>query len=627
MNYLKNLEIVRSPPSKKNSWIQAVRGICVLAVLFFHYNPQTFAYGYLGVDVFFAISGYLLVPKIHLALAGRETSRNDVKIFIRKRFNRLLPAFLVFLIVSVTTVFLFGHPENLNDVLAMSSAGALGLANFGAYRFVGDYFSPNINPLIHIWSLSAEIQCYFLCIVIFFFLNRSRKILRDVLIITSALIIINVLTIYFPQIYAVAGFSNGSAFGYYSPNFRFLEFMLGGLLSLRFNNTRVKTHLFIIGLLVSLIYFLRPSPISIGIAVSLATGFLLRIEIVSSKVTRILFPLTWIGNGSYSIYLYHLPVLYFLDLYLSGILKPFLYFTLSIVLGYLSYSKVELLRIKVKSKLILKLQIATGLLIIICGIISAHSYFGMLKSVTTPPYAGSTKFQVNSFMNKHCIKTSPCLPASNRIDGETILLIGDSHAEMLSESFASLSILNRSNLEIWTSPGCRFVLKATSQLDNTNDCAKKNLKLFAYISLHRPDRIILSQAIYRDSNLREMEYGVKQLTQLDIPLILLGAIPIFPDDQRFMKIPPLISISVNSPKAVNRSDMDLSNEQARIDFEQYSRDLGVKVIDLSSRFCNEKKCFRFMSGKWLYFDNSHLSSFGGRYLEDYLSVEIFSRKL
>ena len=142
--------------------VQVLRGISVLAVVIFHANLNT-PLGYLGVDIFFVISGLVVTPLILRIFEGQTTLRQrliNLKIFYVRRFYRLAPALAATLGISAVAILFLGPTSDHERYASQGIATLLVLGNFGAYRYSGDYFSPNPNPLIHTWSLSVEEQIY-----------------------------------------------------------------------------------------------------------------------------------------------------------------------------------------------------------------------------------------------------------------------------------------------------------------------------------------------------------------------------------------------------------------------------------------------------------------------------------
>lgn len=142
--------------------IQALRGIAVLFVVLYHAGVPGFSGGFVGVDVFFVISGFLITPILHDEVVRRETI--DFVGFIARRIRRLLPAMAVMLIATGMAGLIvfapFEHPEFANTLL---SCAVYASNLFFAWRQT-DYLAGNVSesPLLHTWSLSVEEQFYFL---------------------------------------------------------------------------------------------------------------------------------------------------------------------------------------------------------------------------------------------------------------------------------------------------------------------------------------------------------------------------------------------------------------------------------------------------------------------------------
>ena len=161
--------------------VQALRGLAVLSIVLFHANEKYFPLGYLGVDVFFVISGFVVTPLMVRIFTSAEINCKkritNLLLFYRRRFYRLAPALALTLTISTLAIFLFDAPNYHQRFARQGIATLLLLGNIGAYRYSGDYFAPNPNPLLHTWSLSVEEQIYlFLPLVLFLtFLGRNYR--------------------------------------------------------------------------------------------------------------------------------------------------------------------------------------------------------------------------------------------------------------------------------------------------------------------------------------------------------------------------------------------------------------------------------------------------------------------
>lgn len=158
--------------SNKIQYIQGLRALCVLLVLFFHVDKSWLPSGYLGVDAFFAISGYVIT---RLIIGEWQQGQFRLKHFYFTRIRKLLPPLFVVVIVSVIAFyFLFGNSDRIAVYLS-SIFTVASLSNFYFYMDAGYFSEANIyKPLLHTWSLGVEEQFYLLWpLLLLFFLNKN----------------------------------------------------------------------------------------------------------------------------------------------------------------------------------------------------------------------------------------------------------------------------------------------------------------------------------------------------------------------------------------------------------------------------------------------------------------------
>jgi peptidoglycan/LPS O-acetylase OafA/YrhL len=139
--------------------IQGLRTLAVLSVVIFHISSYHVTGGYLGVDIFFVISGYLIMGQIWRALNEHRFSFRE---FYTKRFRRLLPALVVVLIASSITAYFLLLPGEYRSYTFSVFSSLFYFSNFWFYTKSG-YFDAELQtaPLLHNWSLSVEEQFYF----------------------------------------------------------------------------------------------------------------------------------------------------------------------------------------------------------------------------------------------------------------------------------------------------------------------------------------------------------------------------------------------------------------------------------------------------------------------------------
>ena len=289
--------------------IQSLRAFSVLLVFFYHLKIDFFENGYLGVDVFFVISGYVITQSIYSDYL--KNKRVDLKNFYLKRLKRILPN-LVF-ILSVTYLFylIFGPPEISlwNDYLS----SIFGISNFYyLYSDKGYFYNIFDNPFAHSWSLGVEEQFYLIypfLIFIFFKVYKNKKFFELSLII---LILISFASsfIFFKK-YPDISF-------YFSP-LRFWELGVGCLFF--FINSKIlkKPYVAII-FLISLCMIIFTNVIQNMILKNLLSVLTAGLFITSYKKVKFIenFFFQYLGKISYSFYLWHLPIIFFLNIYLSN---------------------------------------------------------------------------------------------------------------------------------------------------------------------------------------------------------------------------------------------------------------------------------------------------------------------
>lgn len=154
--------------------IDGLRAVAVIPVVLFHMGTRWVSGGYVGVDIFFVISGYLITSII---LGDYDGGRFSFAGFWHRRARRILPALLVMLLITSAAGYRILFGSEINNLGREGIAAALSFANIRFWRATGDYWGPQAesSPLLHTWSLSAEEQFYFLYPVLLFILLRYAR--------------------------------------------------------------------------------------------------------------------------------------------------------------------------------------------------------------------------------------------------------------------------------------------------------------------------------------------------------------------------------------------------------------------------------------------------------------------
>jgi peptidoglycan/LPS O-acetylase OafA/YrhL len=630
--------------------VQVLRGLAVLAVVLFHANESYFPLGYLGVDVFFVISGFVVTPLILRIFADQSTRArvSNLKYFYWRRFYRLAPALAMTLAISAITIFLVGPIGDHQRFARQGIATLLLLGNVGAYKYSGDYFSPYPNPLVHTWSLSIEEQIYIFLPVILILTLRNRKSLKKstafLLGVISALSFVSFL---FPTIleplYSRTGIELASQYSFYSPIDRFWQFTVGGLAFLvldRYQDRIRKIPMCINYLMVIAVVMLLFGSVDVNLKVSsiLASFFAVIIILFKSLdmlPNLLIQKLVWVGDRSYSIYLIHMPLLYIANYSPTTqigngenrIIQSTIAVILSILLGALSYSKIEdkyrnTGKTDYLSPKTIAVSILATLLIPMTIFVSLDRSTALtLKNNKTPVPSNILPWnwdkECHFYSPQPNISNEPCR-YGNHNSGKSILLIGDSHAASDSRAIISLGDSNEMDTFVFTFEGCGFVLDnkdfkpSYSYPYLTLDCIKHNQAILKFIQnskptvviyAHRSSSIMVSpnNSVSRTQYNKMVAKNLKVLMREDIELIHIGSTP-----------------ELVYQATVMLNGLGINSNYSKIPFEDNtfwkSNHVTDYYLDTLKIFCPEKVCHNNSTEGWLFHDGDHLSETGANRL-------------
>ena len=624
--------------------IQVLRGFALVAVVFFHAFENTFTNGFLGVDVFFLISGFVITPQIFNIFDSHAGRAQRLKSFYIRRFYRLIPALGAMLGFSSILILLLGSPDDHERFARQGISTLLFGGNFGAYLYSQDYFSPNPNPLVHTWSLAVEQQFYiFLPFLLAPFLMRRIRgnlYLFLVFLLFSAFSFISFLNPNLLEpLYSRIGINLASQFSFYSTLDRVWQFALGGFAyffvstkrAIKLNTNRfIKICLMII-LLMLLFTQIPISQITGSVLISIFALISIIYKCFDLLPNFVIRNIEWIGNRSYSIYLIHMPLLYLVRYSPSPILgtgrnQIFAILgavALSFFLGGLGYAKVEQrfrkgwmnsagLKRTVFNVCFAALLIPFSILLLI-DIGSRNQYWGIEQSMQPPQGA----FNFRSGCSGIGDLSEPCLVA---ISGarQTVLLIGDSHATHISQTIIDVAADRSWNTAVWTKGSCAIQFKQSYEKSLPDRCIEQNLDILGWAQKQKPSVIIVSQFVKAESSQIDLRDALAKLRLITPNVLLIENTPVFPDKSRFMVRLPLLFPRYYPPKSFPQSKMVVADKFASDELGEWARKNQIVTMDLSSLFCSDDLCKRFSSAGWLYFDDDHLSLEGAK-----LSANLF----
>jgi peptidoglycan/LPS O-acetylase OafA/YrhL len=339
-------EIMSFPRGGYRPDIDGLRAIALLGVLIFHIHGNVLPGGFLGVDVFFVISGYLISGIIQ-----RGLDRGDFSFatFYERRIKRLMPALLALIVVVSIPSMVWMWPADLKDYAKSVKFVAISLANFHYLDVVGDYFNEHVDevPLLHTWSLAVEEQFYLVFPVLLLGLNQLFKRGRGLLVALWVLFAISISACLW------RGQSSPMSCFFLLP-YRAWELLAGTLLALHSFRPPGRKAAIALGwaglamILVSFVWVsesnlvpgLSPVPACLGAALLIYSGSL------EGVVTRKLLGakiMAGLGLISYSVYLWHWPLIVFGKAAFdqAGWVTGAGLFVASILIGWLSWIYVE----------------------------------------------------------------------------------------------------------------------------------------------------------------------------------------------------------------------------------------------------------------------------------------------
>lgn len=427
--------------------IQGLRGIAVLFVVLFHLNIPLITAGFVGVDVFFVISGYLITNQI-----TKETKNAKFRLrnFYFRRIKRLAPGFLSVSLFTIIICVCVMPPEHLINASKGLISSLFFVSNF-YFISSSEYFdiSSEFRPFIHTWSLSVEEQFYlFWPIMCLFFLQKLKIKLKKMAFITFVIIFLSICT-------AVLLEQSRASF-YFTPA-RIYELLLGALLSIVGTPIaeRIKSNfLSILGIILiafSVFYITphTPFPSYLALLPCIGACFLILCErTASNKILLENKILYFFGNISYSLYLIHWPVITLFNFIYAGpksFLINTLLFLLSTVLAFINFKFVEE---KFRYKEIIDFRSAFKLLITISVLLILFSIVLIQQSGWSWRYSNQqievlekvSESRVKSQTHFENYKKNVFIGSNGN---ENVLIIGDSYSEDAFNALSLQTVINK----------------------------------------------------------------------------------------------------------------------------------------------------------------------------------------
>ncbi|WP_088291701.1 acyltransferase family protein [Bacillus mycoides] len=395
-------------PFEKNSrymvGLDSLRGLAILGVILYHINFNWMPGGFLGVTVFFVLSGYLITDI--LAMEWKRNKRIDLKKFWLSRARRLLPAMFVMLVITLAWITIF-HSSLLEKMRGDSLAALFYVSNWWYIYHKLSYFDNfnQLSPLNHFWSLAVEEQFYvvwpfIISLGLYHIKKQSRMILLICLGAVASALAMAIL--YEPG-------ADPSRI-YYGTDTRAFSLLIGAALALIWPSNRLANKIIpkarlildVVGgtaLIIILLMFWKtnqydPFLYNGGmVLLSIATALLVaNLAHPASRIAQFLRfrPLRWIGIRSYGIYLWHYPILTLTTPKVNAgdfsLIRAILQFFLIIMIAQISWKYIEkpirqgaLRNIQFKNLRLQNVALSVKLALICAVFVSSIAVFGLSK--------------------------------------------------------------------------------------------------------------------------------------------------------------------------------------------------------------------------------------------------------
>lgn len=633
--------------------IDGLRAIAVLSVVLFHADRDLMPGGFVGVDVFFVISGYLITSI--LASDWQRTGRLDLASFYARRVRRLLPALvaMVLLVMGAAVILLGRHGDVFEQTGQSAVAALVFLANFYFQANSGGYFdAPNESmPLLHLWSLSVEEQFY---LVYPLLLALLLKVVPGGVV--RRLIALSVVSLLLAEFWVRIHPERA----FYQMPARFWELALGGVLALlavpagRKVRDQWMVPLGVLVIALACVYTPRWGSFpGIG-ALPAVLGTLMvlwgvHIGATQGRVAGLLRspPAVAVGLVSYSLYLWHWPLLAF-DTNLSIEPTPtpwrLMLCVAALGLAWLSWRYVERpFRGNPLSNP--RRDIACGIAVTGAAVAVALALAQLdrippdLKAISEfarndrPAAMAECHFASNQEME--ALKPRECW--SRPSQEPTVALWGDSHAMAWHPFAVALAEKENSSLAVATMNGClpEAVSGVGGELRKDEYCIRLNELLIHQMQTGSIETLVIALRWPLLSPGVDVPPGSlrTRLEGLDRALLRIGEAPrivlLGPVPKLRFPAPACISLGWDARCEVGRADFDASTALVWRELKTLAaKHTNVELIDPTDFFCDGRRCPVMREGYALYWDDNHISASAARtFAERYLAEPSRYRRL
>jgi len=627
----------------------------VLSVIGFHYGVPGLSGGFVGVDIFFVISGYLISRLLVTEIDA--TGKIDLVAFYGRRARRLLPAALLVTLVTLAVSYILLSPLEQKEVAKSAAASSVYATNLLLLQQSQNYFAPQslFNPFLHTWSLSVEEQFYLIWPTLILALGRTRGRTLQIglaLVTIVSFVVCTYLT------------HTKQAWAFYLSPARAWEFGVGGLASISSIERRTKHS--ISGAIIGWIGFLIliPSLFLIDEFVSFP-GYVVAAPVFATAAILITgrnpvgpnsllkqWPFQYVGKRSYAMYLWHWPIVVLgSTLFVTSAPVRLIYFVLTVALASASFVWLEH---PVRQSRWLGQRASSsataGLAMSLCGVIAGATIFSIARFVDRPTQTliqeSTSKSSIsneNGCLGGFTVSTPiRCVfgPSGYK---HTIVLFGDSHADQWTTALTKIAEQNEWRVITYLKASCSVsdVPNYSIRLRRPSyECAEWRRDATRRIIAERADAILISQfssgyikgplttlgpkAVELATWEQGLTKSISDLQSAKVPIIVLrdNPTPYFPIDNCLARA----DWRGSSPTDCARDQKSMLNDEVGA-AEQRAISLftNAHLIDLTASICSDGQCPAMRDGVIVYRDANHLTVEFTLTLEDKITASLLQK--
>lgn len=643
-----------SSAANRQQHIQGLRAVAVLVVVLFHAGLPVPG-GFVGVDVFFVISGYVITAMLQRELA--TSGRVDFARFYVRRFKRLTPALALTVLAAMAASAFVLSPLGPQQQAAKTGLGAMGLvANWVIASSTGGYFdaSAALNPLLNIWSLSVEEQFYLgFPLLMFLAWAWSRRTGRPSHV--KAVVALVGLASFCLAVYGSGTPNAGFAVGFYSPFTRAWEFAAGALLALsaqpRWSQAGAMLGQSVgAGLLLLSLWEIdgtTPFPGVMTLLPVVATLFLLSTGGRSSTAVGSFLrsrTMVRIGDWSYSIYLWHWP-----SIVLASVLFPrvshvgVLAAVASLLPALLSF---RLLEEPIRNRDFAPRRLAVVVVVTIAvPVAAAMALWRIADTVWTPKVQAAAQPASARAMHAGYVQGCHYEPGDGPRDpepcvwhaedsGQPVYLLGDSNAAQFVEALIDATGAARRPLIATTTSGCPLLdirMDGPAFPGYGPACLARNERLLTWLTRQAAGTVVLGasndywyesgwsvtvpdgtstsdHARILDAMQQSLTRVVRRLTAAHHHVILVQTIPHFVAPYAWDPLSCSLSSALDG--CVQRMPVAFDNGRTREAHDivtAVARETGAATLDVTATVCPKGECVTSTHSMPIYRDSTHIT--------------------